>query len=121
VSGDGIPHDVMPNGSFVALTGDIANQSGPGMCRLHGVRDRRGFVDRLQFTLVQRGCDRRRIVNDTCRSVFTQRGSANPQGAFSGNWSCAGHGTLTLDQQQSTVTATFSWNGGGTVSGASTG
>jgi hypothetical protein len=61
------------------------------------------------------------MVNDTCRRFLTQRGSANPPGPFSGNWSCAGRGTLTINQQQSNVTGTFSWNGGGTVSGTTTG
>ena len=70
ISGDGIPYYVMPDGRFVQLTGDWANQSGPGMCCLYGVRDRTGFTDCFAYTRVQCGCDEQSVSNDTCRAFL---------------------------------------------------
>jgi len=83
VNNDGIPYYVMPDGSFVELTGDWTNQSGPGMCCLYGVRDSRGFTTCFDYTRVQCGCDLESAVNDTCRRFLALRGSSSlpgPQG-----------------------------------------
>ena len=70
-----VPYYVMPDGSFVALTGDWESQSGPGMCCLYGVRDRRGFTNCFEYTRIQCGCDMESLVNDTCRRFLTWRGT----------------------------------------------
>ena len=75
VHDDGVPYYVMPNGSFVALTGDWETQSGPGMCCLYGVRDRTGFTTCFEYTRIQCGCDLKSQVNDTCRRFLEMRGS----------------------------------------------
>ena len=88
INNDGIPYYVMPDGSFVALTGDWANQSGPGMCCLYGVRDRTGFTSCLEYTRVQCGCDAQSLENSTCRRFLEERGSVGgtASGSPQGTW-----------------------------------
>jgi hypothetical protein len=87
VNNDGVPYYVMPDGRFVALTGDWTNQSGPGMCCLYGVRDTVGFTDCFAYTRVQCGCDLQSLANDTCRRFLTMRGSIqSPAQGLVGRW-----------------------------------
>lgn len=107
VSNDPVPYYVMPDGSFVALTGDWSTQSGPGMCCLYGVRDRRGFTDCQHYTRVQCGCDRQSVRNRTCRRFLEfkgvsirgdESGGAGVRGVTvdpSGTWKTA-YGTMTF-------------------------
>lgn len=100
---DSGPYYVMPGGRFVALTGDWTNQSGPGMCCLYGVRDRRGFTDCQNYTRVQCGCDRESLVNDTCRRFLAGRGVTG------GN--SAGRGQGGIPQSCSTTYGRFTFTG----------
>ncbi len=90
VGRDGGPYYVMPDGRFVALTGDWASQSGPGMCCLYGVRDTRGFTTCFEYTRVQCGCDLESLVNDTCRRFLAMKGSVpgppTPASGLAGRW-----------------------------------
>lgn len=97
VNGDPTPYYVMPDGTFVALTGDWANQSGPGMCCLYGVRDRTGFTRCLDYTRVQCGCDRESLGNDTCRRFLAERGFTGGGSLASpeGTWTTS-YGTMTF-------------------------
>ena len=53
-------------------------------------------------------------LTGAANSAFAQTGDVS---AFGGTWNCPGRGTLTLTQAGSGVTGTFTWNGGGSVSG----
>lgn len=85
VNQDDRPYYVMPDGRFVLLTGDWANQSGPGMCCLYGVRDSRGFSTCFEYTRIQCGCDLQSLGNDTCRRFLAERGAVQRQ-TLIGRW-----------------------------------
>ncbi len=108
---DGVPYYVMPDGSFVPLTGDWASQSGPGMCCLFGVRDRTGFTSCFEYTRIQCGCDRQSLVNDTCRRFLAERGSTDgeaggiPQGTWTTTYGTMTFGPITQGQR---IRATYS-------------
>jgi hypothetical protein len=108
---DSGPYYVMPNGRFVALTGDWTNQSGPGMCCLYGIRDRRGFTDCQNYTRVQCGCDRKSMVNDTCRRFLSARGVASDSGSSSGGGSSSGSGSSGVPQSCMTTHGRFAFTG----------
>lgn len=107
---DSGPYYVMPGGQFIQLTGDWTNQSGPGMCCLYGVRDRRGFTDCQSYTRVQCGCDEQSMVNDTCRRFLTARGFPGGGGGYVGGipQSCTTtYGRFTFTGQSSGVLARY--------------
>ena len=81
ISGDGTPYYVMPDGRFVALTGDWTNQSGPGMCCLYGVRDPVGFTDCFAYTRIQCGCDAESVSNRTCAAFLAAVGASLGSGS----------------------------------------